>query len=761
MNKSVLNLLLLCISFVSLNCDSRNVFYLTDEEVIDGGILYEDAQIIDLSNIEKRFPHLAALPSHKETILKKIEREPYKSILKEILNRSNLLVKSSNDNVWDVDVNGYNAKIAQANAFLGWLFDNRENAEKAINILMNIKTNFEDREDRTDIDVNMPQVLQGYINALDFLKGTVFISVDEIAEIERKIIMLADQFYDGFIEDDFTHTFQFKYSQNNHNIRAASALAYAAISFPDYKNSRKWRDWAFSELDFFFRPENHYIMPDGSVSEGPFYGMFAWQSSAILFIALSNLNTPIKFKRVCKSRIYSDPWNDYICNEGEDVIFENFIYNPIFHKFVDWYISIRLPSGSLPPLEDSMFKTYAGTVFLNSFGAKSGIHYWNWKNNRDFSYMLDQSDDFSIYNLIYFDDSILPEAPEYKNRFMIESGHMVFRSDWSYDAIWLLLTAEKADQRKAAHDHVDGTSFSLAAYGEYLLIDPGYVKDESSKIFKVKTANPQAHNVILIDGEGAPSKEPFPAFGDCDAELSNYIDGKYVDYVEAHQSYQNADIERDIIFVNERYFVVVDLVKSEINKEREFRWRLNGYAGYGSGGNFILGKGYALWERENAGVEVYLSSPDGVEISEPTFIKGEVPHVHKFDLNRETTEHGVIDGITNAISPAFLSLLLPYKVGSKGEDGRISVESSEPISGIVCYRIRYADNIDIAIIKARDEREEFQPFDDLKIDTDARFLLFRFDKGLSFILIKNGSFLNINGRDIVNEKIRTRLNLIE
>lgn len=744
---------LLLTSLSTFTCNSRGYTIEADED----GALSEltviessDGGQPDTHPTDRDFPHLAALPKHRELILDRIDREPYGSILKEIVKKAELVEKRSPENIWDVDINGYNAKIAQANAFLAWVYSNSSNAQKAINILKNIETHFEKREKRSDIDVNMPQVIMGFINALDFLKGTDFLTKKDEEIIERKILSLIDKFYNSFIEDDFVRTVQLNYSQNNHNIRTASAIGYAAIAFKDYPSAKKWLNWAFSELDFFFNPENYYFMPDGSISEGPFYGMFAMQSSAILFIALSNLKDEVKVRRDCRTRIYSDPWQNYICNEGEIFKFENPIYKPLFHKFFEWYFSIRLPWGDLPPLEDSMFKTYGGTMYLNSFGGDS-THYWMWKNNRDFPYMLDQSDDMAIYNLIYFDDRILPKEPNYTTKFMPEAGHIVFRSDWSYDAIWLLLTAESGAQRKAAHDHVDGTSFSLAAYGEYLLIDPGYVKDENSTIFKVKTAQPQAHNVILIDGKGAPEKEAFPNYGDTDAYLTNFIDAKNIDYIEAHQHYQNAHIKRAFIFVDNRYFVVADFIQSEIESPREYRWRLSGYAGYGSGGRFEITKDKTIWERKMAGVEVYLSSPDGeVEITEPPFIKGEIPHVHKFDINRETTEHGVIDGVINTLSPYFLALLLPYRVGADNINGPIKVEPVIPSDAVVSYVIEYDGYKDIVIQRKEISKENFI-IDDIKIDTDAILVVFRYKPDFSFVVASSGTYLSINGKKIIDK----------
>ena len=729
------------------------------------GDISMDDDIKGESDIQQKalFPHLAAVPEDKERVLRRIDKEPFKTILNAIRQRAAQSPTAMEPGVWDVDKCGENAKIAQANAFLCWILDDSKAAQKGIEILKNIDTNFEDRQDRSDIDVNMPQVIQGYVNAYDFLLATPFVSRDESEIIANKITTLTDKFYSAFINDDYTRTVQLIYSQNNHNIRAASALGYAAIAFPEHPHSKLWRDWAFSELDFFWRRGNHYLLDEGGISEGPFYGMLAWQSSAILFIALKNSNTePLFISRDCRTRIYTDPWQDYVCNEKERFKFENFLFNRDFQEVVNWYTSIRLPWGALPPLEDSMFKTYAGTAFMSSFD-HSPIHWWAWKNNRDFPYLSDQSDDLSIYHLIYLDDNIMPAEPAFTNKFMPEAGQVVFRSDWTYDAIWLLLTAEQGDARKAAHDHVDGTSFSLAAYGEYLILDPGYVKDTNSKIFRVKTAVPQAHNLILINGEAAPTKEAFPRYGDTDAFLSNYIEGKMISYVEAYQDYQQSHIERSVAFIDKRYFIIADRISTQASAPREHRFRVGGYAGYGSNGIFNIRRDGATWERSLAGVDLYLSTTEeNLEVVEPEFIKGEVPHVHKFDLSRETTEHGVIDGVVNSVSPYFLTILIPYRVNADGIDCRLTPERLQSPSNTVLWGVKYGENIDYIILRRPESPETFDIESGLFIDTDAELLILRY-KGekIAFALIARGTYLKANNKYLIQNGNLSGINLYE
>jgi hypothetical protein len=693
-------------------------------------------------------PRLLVRPEHRPVVLERAGREPYATILAGIGDIAAREYREDPDpGHWDVFANGRNASVAQANALLAWLLDDQAAAARVRDFLDRLQTDFETHERRSDIDVNMPQVLQGYTNAWDLLMATPYFPTEEAEAAAGKIADLAGAFYALYLEDELTRLVQFNYSQNNHNIRAASALGYVAAAFPELPDARDWANWAFSELDFFWRPEGMYLLPDGGVSEGPFYAALAWQSSATTFIAMDNLfDAPPSFSRDCRTRIDSDPWQDHGCVERERFSLGDFVRDPLFQAVMDWYICLRLPWGPLPPLGDGMFKTYAGSAFLSSFGG-AGHHWWAWAHDRDFPCWLEQSDDLSIHHLVYLDDAVAAAEPPWTTRFLPESGNAVFRSDWGYDARWLLLVAEGGTARKAAHDHVDGTSISLAAYGEYLLVDPGYVKDESSAIFKVKTAVAPAHNLVLIEGQAAPEKKPFPLFGDADAFLRNTLDGEILDYAEAHQDYQESHLERSVAFVEGRYFVVADRIQTDRADPREHAWRMSGYAGYGSGGLFELRADGARWERPRAGVDVYLAcTAPALSIVEPPFTAGEVPHVHRFDLPRQTTEHAVIDGRVLALAPGYLALLLPYRVTATDPlEGPLPAQALSLGEGIAAWTVQYGQATDLALLREPGSPQSFTLSGNRSLETDAELVILRLSGPRPFALMVRGTQLTLDG----------------
>jgi hypothetical protein len=140
-----------------------------------------------------------------------------------------------------------------------------------------------------------------------------------------------------------------------------------------------------------------------------------------------------------------------------------------------------------------------------------------------------------------------------------------------------MLVAEAGPSRKTLHDHVDGLQFTVAAYDEVMLMDSGYFKPNDFTL--PETSHPQSHNVLLIDGKGAPDKGLLTAFGDTDAFLEHPIDGGWISAAEARESYEGHTIVRTLALVRDGWFVVSDTVTADAAGDHAYRWRVHPYAG--------------------------------------------------------------------------------------------------------------------------------------------------------------------------------------
>jgi len=366
--------------------------------------------------------------------------------------------------------------------------------------------------------------------------------------------------------------------------------------------------------------------------------------------------------------------------------------------------------------------------------------------------------DLTAQHLAYLDEATVANEPPWRNRFMPAAGNAVLRSGWQDDARWLLLVAENGSARKTLHDHVDGTSFTLAAYGEYLLLDPGYYKPDDKD--NAKTAHSDSHNTLRIAGQGAPNKGLLLDFGDTDAFLKNTIDGEQLAYAEAHQSYQSTDIERSVAFVRKRYFVVADRLSTSATKARDHSWRLGGWAGYDVAGTFEVfdclqaPRCGARWERELAGVDLHLAATaSGLTVTEPTYSPLTAPHVEAFDRQRNVQDHGVVDGQVQAVAPGYLAVLAPYRVSaaSGAEDAVMDVTAVDAGEAATAWLIETKEGQELAWLRGAGAATSLQlPGSGATVSSDAELIIVATDG--SFALMARGTGVAIDSNKVLEAK---------
>ncbi|MCO4769423.1 MAG: heparinase II/III family protein [Deltaproteobacteria bacterium] len=634
------------------------------------------------------YPSMMVTPAHKQLILDRLGREPYDAVLADIQATAAEAFEDDDPDQWNPSINGRNAERTQAHAFLAWLLEDETEAQAALDGFARLGDHW-DTNDVWDINIRMPHTLMGYVNALDLLRGTPWLPAEADETLGRTLTTITADFFDHFLLNDGVRGLVLGPAQNNHPIRTAAAIGYVALAFPEHPLAPQWANWAFSELDYLWGPDGRYVQADGAVSEGPFYFGFAWGVATAIFIAVDNLGEiPFDLQRDCRNRNDVDPWAPIACTDGEAFTFSNPLGTTAYEATVDWSLGISLPWGSRPPLADAYFNPFNGGALLSSFGG-DGRYAWDWLGNRDRPLEMHHGADLAAHHLAYYDDTVTPTEPPEAHRLFPDGGHAVLRSDWGEEALWMLLIGESGPARKTLHDHVDGTSFSLAAFGEYLLVDPGYYKPNS--LDNARTAHSPAHNVVLIDGTSAPNKGLLTNWGDADAQIGGFAAHDAGNAVaQATQTYQDSTITRTLVMVGGRFGVVFDHITTTHADPREHRLRLHGYAGFDSGGVFATSPSGARWERPSGvGIDVWVGSIGaGHSIEEPPYAENQAPHVGKFELDRSTAHHGVMDAVLTAQAPDFVTVLAPYP----NPDSRLSITES-PVAGAVAVRIEDGDEV--------------------------------------------------------------------
>ncbi len=646
--------------------------------------------------VEPAHPILLGGPDTRDRILARLEREPYTRVWDRV---EELAAREwEDDGAWETGPNGRNAEAAMANALKAWLFDDAVAAEKAGDFLGRLETDFWVTDD-WDANIRVPATTINDALALDLLMATDLVPDEVIAAGKANLLDVTEQIYDRYLLDEFFRQAALYYSQNNHPIRTATALVVPGLLYKDEARVQSWLDWGLGELEYLLSANGQYIQPDGGVSEGPAYYSFAHGAMVATLIAADQaLAGDDRFTRTCITRNDVDPWTDHGCVDGESFAFDNPLHSERLLDAADWWVTLQLPWGDRPPYEDGRFGSLNGGGLLTSYGGEGHLT-WSWATSRDRAYDLGSSLDTTVWHLGWLDDSVVQVEPPWTTRFMSDAGVAVFRSDWSHDAVWGLLIAEHGSVRKTLHDHVDSLSFTLAAYGEYLLLDPGYYKP--NELDNAYTSGPEAHNVILIDGAGAPAKGLLADFGDTDAWLEHTYDGNGLDYAEARQVYQDTELVRSVAFVDDAWFLIADRLTTERTDAREHRWRMGGHAGREAGGVFDLSEEAATWERANAGVVVSLASTaEGLVLTQPPFVSQDAPYVDELGGESDgSTHHEVMDGVVDAVAPGFLAVAMPYRTG----EAPLTVAPYDAGPDSAAWRILGPDTEDLVVLTADGE----------------------------------------------------------
>jgi hypothetical protein len=683
-------------------------------------------------------PSLLVKPEDKVVILERIEREPWSGILQQIKDRAGRAHVDLPPDTFD-SAEQTNGETAQAAAFLAWLQDDAEMGAKAREFLQKLSDNYASHQDG-DINIRLPSIAMGYTYALDLLIGAQMIPENEAKEAEDKLTTIIGAFYDDYILNSITRIFIYL-TQNNHPIRTACSIAMVAMAFPEHPRAAEWANWAFYELDYLWGPTGQYVQADGGVSEGSLYYRFAFAPSLSLFLAYNNrVGEPRIFEKNCINRQDHEPWAGHGCIDGEPFVFESPIFEDRFQLSVDWFMTLRMPDSRRPPMEDSDPKESNGGAIMALFMDRPDL-IWDWK---DGGYNMDGGYDLRIQHLAYAPEWFEAEPPAWTHRVMPDAGQAVLRSGWGNDDLWMMMTSEHGSARMTVHDHIDGNSFTMSAYGDYLLIDTGYHKP--NKANNALTAQAASHNVLMIEGEPVPRKGLLLNFGDADAFLKNEYLGSQLAYVEGWQPIDVSTTQRAMAMVRNRYGVIFDRIETTVTEPRLHTWRLHGLAGYDQGGLFEINEAHARWERTNAGMDVYLaSSASDLSLIEPEHEVNMPPHVDT--VNGGVKDHGVMDGVVTAITPRFAAVLAPYKVGADLESAEASlvVEAlSGAPEGWAAWTVTGKDFRDLVLARDPESDQTVNIPDGPTISTDAEWVILSIDTSPTLALIARGTFLSMD-----------------
>ena len=693
-------------------------------------------------------PALVTRPDRKAAILAHADVAPWSGFVADLRgNAAGDCVEDTNA-VWDIGTHVSNAYIAQANAVLAWLFDDAAAAGKARACLRFVRTDWE-----TSRGLNHAMAPFSIASAVawDLMAGTSMFPAAEAAEARRRLVLVNEKFFDRTAVDPANRWAALTVTQNNITIRSSAAMAYVALAFPDEPRSREILDFAAGELDYLWGPKGRYIEDDGVVSEEPFYFGYGFPPALAFFAAMRNAWPADRWLgRTCINRNDKDPWAPIDCVEGEAYRWEDPLAAPganphadrLWSAF-DWSLDHRMPSGLRSTTGDGAMRTQNAGLLLAAFSGRAR-YAWDARRNDRGGVDTDRGLNLLPQHLFEIDAEAADDEPAWTSSAHRTSGHVTLRSDWGPDALWLLALAESGPARKTLHDHADGTSYALWAYGEYLLLDAGYYKPDS--LANAVTADAPSHNVILIDGQGAPKRGLLNNFGDADASLDRFVDGPRLDYAEVSQSYESTTIHRSVVMVRNRYALVADRLETQSADARDHAWRVNGFAGYDSGGSYALDADGVTFTRAKAGLRVAIASNAGEPVvGEPPYVENAAPHVHAIGDDPGTSHHAVGDAVVRGVAPGFLAVLAPWKAGAAAgaPEAPLTVTRLASTGGTAAFTVSGAHGTDVVWLRTPTGPATLAVPGGKTLTTDAELVVANLDDGL--LLYRGGTGVTWDG----------------
>ncbi len=693
---------------------------------------------------------MAIIRSHYEAAQK--GTEPYGTLWERIQKSGSKTAKIGNKEWGQQNANG---GIAKAKALIYLLTRDKQKADEVRDILSSMYTGeeipkygslsitfklspYKNLKSAVMQSIHKAQSLTQHCQAYDILKGAGYSFGASESVIQKNLATLADRIYNisnwissgsktlDIIQQDVEE-------QNNFQLKMMSALGLAAICLNDHPEAEKWANRAMTKFWQVFIAQT---TPQGGYGEGPFYFLYSGLNFLPFFRAYN---------------LFMDGQSSTFA--GHTI--PNFLTHDRVKNVFDWHIKIRMPNGDRPGFDDGYYTAFP-TGMLVSEPSMSGhatdhhpqadlrVYAWDWLNteqmtggyeNRYLSAFANL--DLTVDLFCVFDADIQPREPQQPpTQFFPEAGSVVFRSDWSKNAVYMHVLGEAGTVRTigGVHEHPDAGSFVIFANRELLALDAGYPGfPQHDLVNKAKN-----HSVVLVDGFGP----------DSDARLGEFFQTDMFDFASVTMRYGGASITRNVLFVNKRYFIIIDQLESDA--PREYSLFIHGNAG-GTVPNTSFNKTTqgGVWTHPGARLEATVFSDQGA----PTFEYTEDHHSIMFAGDKQLPKHAVLKVRQSSRKLRFITLLFPLSTGSVSPGvKRIATKSGMGVkivqqNSLPGYCIVRGDS---ALVKIA-----FEAMGSDEVVTDAEMAFIRFLKDTvdpHQLFAKNMTTLGYNRNKIISAK---------
>jgi Heparinase II/III-like protein len=567
------------------------------------------------------------------TLRARAEREPH-SILWEKVRQtcdSSLESASYNDAAYQPQSEKALAHIAESCALVGLVWQDSAAATKAKQALAQLRSDASSTEATADHAVVAVTIVHA-LNALSWWShGPGFDSASESA-FSALIGNLVQEYLDTWYGEQAAIAEE---AQNAHNVLSAATTAYAALLLRGDARRDSWKATAYSDLWWFLQnPESGYLIEKGGAAEGPYFFATGQVAAMQFYQAKRQLDPEDEtFEALC--RTYNEE-----CT-AQTVTLQLPEVEESLHRTHLWLRTLRLPDGSLPPIDDSLIiANFTGAIAGDFFVDSSLV--WGWAN-QDLQNLPTDTDPI---NLIYLPDWLPVDPPQqHPSESIVQSGHAAMRSSWDADATMMLVLGEGGNMLSPNHEHCDVSSFSIWGRGEALALDPGYVAESEEMLLEASGA--AAHNMYLVDGSGPPERTSLWWDDTAAGEIISSEFDPRADYVAVQTEYNDARLIRHFLFDSENSFWIIDEIFSISGDVHEYTFNLHGAGAFDS---YAEG---ATWTTDNAQLTASFSIVDDTQ---PYFDNHEFYHA-LFEDSATAITHMVLAVTAETDNVVFVSHL--------------------------------------------------------------------------------------------------------
>ena len=342
------------------------------------------------------------------------------------------------------------------------------------------------------------------------------------------------------------------YSPNTHLTGEALGLYYLGACLPELRRAARWRETGRRVL---VEELARQVRPDGVYFEQASYYQRYTADFYTHFLLLARA-------------------------AGESVDAE---VAPIHASLCDHLMHLTAPDGTTPfygdddggrlaPLDDRPPEDFRATL-----ATAAVVH-----NRPDYKYVAGSASEETLWltgraGLEAF-DALDARPPAEASRAFPDGGYYVLRDGWTRESNYMLLDCGPHGAMNGGHAHADALSFTLAARGRMLLVDPGTCTYTGARELRDHFRHTAAHNALVVDG--ASSSNVAGTFSWSTAarcEAREWLSRPRFDFFEGeHDGYGRlpdpVTHRRSVLFLKGDYFVIRDEADARAGHRYELRF---------------------------------------------------------------------------------------------------------------------------------------------------------------------------------------------